>query len=341
MTAESDLRSLVLEMLRVSGAMRSRLLHASDLQSSVTIFEVFIRIFLDALEQLIRRGLRAGYVPYEDNEKFFKGKLDFSEQIKRNLAHAERFYVHYDAFTFDRAENKLIKSTLELLRGISKDRRNVADLNKFLLMFSEIAPSENYEADLARCADDRSAIEYEDILVLCRMFLRRRGSSIYAGRDRAFALLFPMEQLFETYVAHEMESALVSGWRLKAQSTQLSLFSDAFTLRPDILLEKNGECILADTKWKLLNAREQNNGISQADMYQMYAYHTRFSAERVVLLYPYSEAADGAAGKEYVSEVYGQKVTVCIALFDLMQRLRGEPFAQCIHAGGKTFLPLR
>ena len=28
-----------------------------------------------------------------------------------------------------------------------------------------------------------------------------------------------------------------------------------------------------DAKWKLLSAAQQNYGISQADMYQMYAYH--------------------------------------------------------------------
>jgi 5-methylcytosine-specific restriction endonuclease McrBC regulatory subunit McrC len=43
-----------------------------------------------------------------------------------------------------------------------------------------------------------------------------------------------------------------------------------------------------DTKWKLLtDDGSEKYGISQADMYQMYAYHKRFeNAKKVILLYP-------------------------------------------------------
>jgi len=44
-----------------------------------------------------------------------------------------------------------------------------------------------------------------------------------------------------------------------------------------------------DTKWKLLSDTERNSGISQLDMYQMYAYAKKYEADRIVLLYPYSD----------------------------------------------------
>ena len=44
-----------------------------------------------------------------------------------------------------------------------------------------------------------------------------------------------------------------------------------------------------DTKWKLLSDSKPNCGISQADMYQMYAYQKKYSAESVTLLYPETE----------------------------------------------------
>ena len=42
-----------------------------------------------------------------------------------------------------------------------------------------------------------------------------------------------------------------------------------------------------DTKWKkLINNERKNYGISQADMYQMYAYSKKYETEDIWLLYP-------------------------------------------------------
>lgn len=47
--------------------------------------------------------------------------------------------------------------------------------------------------------------------------------------------------------------------------------------------------VVMDTKWKLLSENTRNYGISQTDMYQMYAYSKKYDAEKIVLLYPQPE----------------------------------------------------
>ena len=55
-------------------------------------------------------------------------------------------------------------------------------------------------------------------------------------------------------------------------------------------MEKDGRTIILDTKWKnLIDNPRANYGISQADMYQMYAYQKKYSSENVTLLYPKTE----------------------------------------------------
>ena len=45
--------------------------------------------------------------------------------------------------------------------------------------------------------------------------------------------------------------------------------------------------LIIDTKWKLLTENEDENyGISQADMYQMYAYAKKYNTSDIWLLYP-------------------------------------------------------
>lgn len=51
--------------------------------------------------------------------------------------------------------------------------------------------------------------------------------------------------------------------------------------------------LIIDTKWKLLTENEDENyGISQADMYQMYAYAHKFKCNDIVLCYPFNGKKD-------------------------------------------------
>ncbi|MDD6267836.1 MAG: restriction endonuclease, partial [Clostridium sp.] len=63
-----------------------------------------------------------------------------------------------------------------------------------------------------------------------------------------------------------------------------------FALRPDIVLELDGRTVIMDTKWKSLVDNERiNYGISQADMYQMYAYSKKYKTSEIWLLYPVND----------------------------------------------------
>ena len=65
-----------------------------------------------------------------------------------------------------------------------------------------------------------------------------------------------------------------------------------FTLKPDIVID-DGK-IIVDTKWKILSENKSNQGISQSDMYQLYAYGTKYqSCENLYLIYPKDEVERG------------------------------------------------
>ena len=53
------------------------------------------------------------------------------------------------------------------------------------------------------------------------------------------------------------------------------------------MTDNAGHTVILDTKWKkLVDNSRFNYGISQADMYQMYAYSKKYNTEHIVLLYP-------------------------------------------------------
>jgi 5-methylcytosine-specific restriction enzyme subunit McrC len=159
------------------------------------------------------------------------------------------------------------------------------------MIFEDVESSAHIESDFQKCTGGRNMKEYAGILSFCKMFLRGLSYSTYAGKRNTLALLFPMEKLFEGYIAKKIKDEFApKDWTVKTQHTGKYLFEEPriFSLRPDIYLEKGNDIILMDTKWKLLtDDRAEKYGISQADMYQMYAYHKRFeNAKKVILLYP-------------------------------------------------------
>lgn len=85
---------------------------------------------------------------------------------------------------------------------------------------------------------------------------------------------------------------------LKSQAAKHSLVEEhdgakIFNLRPDLMVFKGKRAaIVMDTKWKLIDASDRRNkyGISQADMYQLYAYGHKYLKDnehkKLMLIYP-------------------------------------------------------
>ena len=79
-------------------------------------------------------------------------------------------------------------------------------------------------------------------------------------------------------------------WEISTQDKGYYLFDSPrqFALRPDIVITRDdGSVVILDTKWKnLVDNPRINYGISQADMYQMYAYSKKYNTSEIWLLYP-------------------------------------------------------
>jgi len=187
----------------------SKNINIANLKSlNLPLLEIFISMFLDEVSKLIKIGIKSDYVELEDNLKFLKGKLKISEQIRKNIVHKERFYVCYQEFSIDRAENRLIKSTLEFLYKRSKSSKNQQLIREYLFIFDEISSSSDINANFSRLKPNRQIKHYEQALLWSKIFLQNKSFSPYKGSDVAFALLFDMNRLFESYVGNFIKKKL-------------------------------------------------------------------------------------------------------------------------------------
>ena len=307
-------KQIFIKMLRSMHDFPSKMLGNADLMvEKMNLYEIFISMYVDAVSTLVKHGLKSAYVSKQENERFFKGKMIVGENIKKNACHKERFFVSYDEYQLNRAENKLIKSTLLKLQKISDNMRNIKLIRQLLSSFELVEPSTQYDADFAKCVIDRTTAEYEPILKWSKVFLKNKSFTSFSGSTSARALLFPMEKVFESYVAQKLSKVFrPEGYDVSTQDRGYYLFDSPqkFRLRPDIVLrDGSGRTTIMDTKWKsLFDNPSKNYGISQGDMYQMYAYSKKYSnldaehAPDVWLLYPANEAMHDHTNIQFVSD---------------------------------------
>ena len=253
---------------------------------NLPLLEIFISMFLCELEALVKKGIKSDYVALEENLNFLKGKLNIKEQIKKNSIHKERFYVGYSEFLSDIKINRIIKSTLKFLYKKSNSSKNQQKIREFLFMFDEVSTCDDYKNFFEKLVINRQVKHYEQTLLWCKIFLLGNSFTPHKGDDLAFALLFDMNALFESYVGNFIKKKYAD---VSLQHSEKHLVENpkSFKLRPDIFLKDK---FIADTKWKIIRQDNKENEekykISQADLYQLYAYGKKYECGRLYLIYP-------------------------------------------------------
>ena len=315
-----ETKRIFLKMLRSMKDFPSKVFNDASLKvDRMNLYEIFINMYLQEVRQLVKHGIKSVYVMQEDNLRYYKGKLQVSQHIKVNVAHRERFYLAYDEFHPNRAENRLVKATLLKLNKLTSSTENSKAIKQLLTAFEMVEPSINYQKDFSKVVIDRNTIDYEMLMKWSKVFLMNKSFTTFSGKDTSRALLFPMERVYESYVAQQMKKIMCpAGWDVSSQDKGYYLFTEPrhqFALRPDIVCTKNGRIVIMDTKWKSLSSNESKNyGISQGDMYQMYAYSKKYQTSEIWLLYPLNDEMRGHSDIKFES---GDETTVRLHFVDL------------------------
>ena len=261
------------------------------------MLEVFVHLFLTNLVLLTQRGLARHYQRVEDNLPCLRGRILFPRHIRENLVNRARFYVAYDEFTADRLANRLIHSAIHKLIGFARQPKNQQLLHQLRICFADIPQSTLLESDWQRHRVDRSMQHYDAVMQWVGLFPFNEGLATFAGKHVNQALLFPMEEVFEDFVTacfrrHQQK------FSVRAQGPKKHLVTDdkgqkLFAMKPDITLMPRGKAkgeatFILDTKWKRINEDDNDpkHGISQADVYQLFAYGKKYGCRHVALVYP-------------------------------------------------------
>ncbi|WP_157821020.1 McrC family protein [Macrococcoides caseolyticum] len=292
-------KHLVLEMIRNTIGATPKLFGSTNMsENNHSMLEIFVEMFIDEVKSICQKGLVSDYQVIEDNNNYLKGKLLVHKQIKYNQVNRAKFYSEFDEFTHDHHLNRVIKTALIYLTRNYLPSRLQRELKNLIIMFEDVDHSA--VGDLRENIILNRRFQYYDKAIKwAQLILQNKSLQTYAGNTAALAFLFPMEKLYEEYIANKLKKTKSMFTLVNTQHNKYSLFNmkndkkvNVYKIKPDIVTtsDDNDEVIIIDTKWKILN----RYGPSQMDLYQMYAYYTRYrqlgmNVKKVVLLYPYSD----------------------------------------------------
>lgn len=298
----TESRKVLLKMLAEVEDLKLQQFEQSHLQLfKQPLYELLIGHFLQAVVMLVRRGVRSEYQRLERQTPFLKGQLQVAKQINQRPGRQHYFHVSHDVFSPDRAENRLLHSALRQVLKWTSSSAHQRLARELLFVFHDINESRNFALDFKAWKDDRSIAHYRPLKPWCELILSYQSPIAMVGQHKGLSFLFPMEQLFEKYVARRLSRKLPSTLHLKSQVSSLSLTSHKgdkwFRLKPDIVIyEKQRVVSLIDTKWKLLDETQGNTkhkyGLNQSDMYQLFAYGQKYlqGTGELYLIYPMHSA---------------------------------------------------
>lgn len=275
--------------------------HRETGPAAVSIFryplsEWVIRQFLNALNLLVKRGLRFEYQQIEEEQRFLRGQLDLGRQMRQPETRQHLFHLRHDIFLPDRPENRLLRSALDKICRSTEQSENWRLAHELKEKIRDIKPSQLIKMDLACWRNDRLMAHYKEIKPWCAIVLGEHLPLAVSGEFSGISMLFPMERLFEQHVASVLQRQLLINASMRKQAANQHLChhngEGLFRLKPDIMIVNQAKRWVIDTKWKRITGKEAEGkyGLKEADFYQMLAYGMRYMEGEgdMVMIYPRS-----------------------------------------------------
>ena len=275
--------SVLLDMLRECRLLKVESLSSARLQlRNNSILDLYFEIFLKEMEILVRKGLCKSYRLEQGNQKTWKGKLLFKQQIRKNHIQKQRFFTQHTAYDYDHLVNQILYKALLVLQKMIIKPELTTKLHRLLDHFPPVQEVHITEREFQQIYLNRKLQVYQNALEIARLLIFNYSPDIKSGRHQLIAILFDMNLLFEEYVYQQLKRLTFEVERLQVKRQESRFFWNRRRIRPDILIDYKGETVVLDTKWKLMKKASP----SMEDLRQVFIYCQYFNAQRSILLYP-------------------------------------------------------
>ncbi|MBM3454526.1 MAG: restriction endonuclease [Bacteroidetes bacterium] len=258
--------------------------------------ELIINLIANQFLETVSNQPFTMYQPVEDVMQTPRGSINFKRYIANSLVSGnfQNIECDYEPFLLDNKVNRVIKYCSRLLMNQTKFAENIQMLQEVVFILDEVEdiPCNSYEVE--NITLNSFFEDYNKVLDSCKLILNQQIYSNNSYDLSQWCLLFPMEYIFEDFVAGFLADKISNDWKVEYQKSNEYLSSNpkAFNMQHDIFLTSRSadrRKVIIDTKYKLRSFDFKNDikkGIAQADLYQMTSYAFRRGCTDILLLYP-------------------------------------------------------
>jgi len=255
------------------------------------ILELLIGIFVNELLLLFNKDINRSYSPVTENETFIRGKINFTENIKRNSYRHHLHLLEYEQFTENILMNRIFKSVILNLLNRSTLKENKIKLRQALLWLEDVNQIKLTSDIWDQVVFTRLNYHYKTVFNMAKIFYNNSSVNLNKGDESTFSFLVPVNKLFECMVYKLLNDAAFPDINVQYQEPLRYLGTmngqSSFLLKPDMSLVRNDDVLMIfDAKYKEVFSEVGNISLSQDDIYQMLAYSIRYNCNQIVLVYP-------------------------------------------------------
>ena len=294
-TAKPAIMRNLLYMLQYSDTLNFKEISNADLDEIKNDFlEVIVFLFSKNLAQLLRNKQERQYIRYQEDLRFVREKI-VTKKYGTNPARLHIIPCDYHERSINTLMNQTFRFTAQTLLNQVKSPETYRHLKFIISVLDGVDPGRIFPSEIRKIQFNRMNQVFRPYVKFCELFLSHSTITLQASKVDFFSLMIPMEKLFESFIAEMLRKyrhTILPPGSAHNILSQYSLGSLAyengrgyFTMIPDIFL-KGSPPIIIDTKYKLLTTEERKFKISQADLYQIYAYCRESGTRIAILLYP-------------------------------------------------------
>ena len=256
-----------------------------SIDDKTELLDLFAKVLINSSKMLLKRGIDKSYIETTEELPGVKGKLEFTQTVKRNLLSKQRTICTFDELSSNILSNRILVSTIyRLTRTKGLDRQLKAELRNLQKMLYGIELIEIKSTLFKQVKLHRNNRFYGFIMNVCQIIYENTLPSEEPGQFKFADFTrddHKMNQLFEAFVRNfyrieQKKYTTVRREIIKWQFSDTDKISIQYLpqMETDITLENQNEKIIIDAKFyrQTMNVNYGKEKIVSANLYQLFSY---------------------------------------------------------------------
>jgi len=172
-------RGLLLEMLDVAGKV-----HIYEMEEALVrkrknhLLEIYLELFLNEVDQLLRKGLVKQYRQHTTNTLALKGKLKITKHVQKNFIHKDRFYTTHQVYDVDHKLHQILRTAINIVFKLTKTSYLASLAGRVNLLFPELIEYKVAVSTFDKILLNRKTSHYRKALELAKIIIENYSPNI-------------------------------------------------------------------------------------------------------------------------------------------------------------------